>query len=51
MSAFFCVLLSCVGTDLEMGRSPIQRVLAKCLDGFMVSEVHSESGQVRGPYP
>jgi hypothetical protein len=27
MYEFFCVMLYCVGTDLVMGRSPVQRVL------------------------
>jgi hypothetical protein len=30
MSAFFCVVLSCVGRELVTGRSPFQGVLIKC---------------------
>jgi hypothetical protein len=30
MSVFFCVVLSCVGSDLATGRSPVQGVLPKC---------------------
>jgi hypothetical protein len=51
MSTFFCVVLSCAGGGLKMGRSPVQRVLPKCLDGFVVSEVSSESEQAIGPNP
>jgi hypothetical protein len=36
MSAFFCVLFSCIG-----------RGLAKCLNEFIFSEVNSESEQAR----
>jgi hypothetical protein len=49
MSAFFCVVLSCVRRGLVMDRSPIQGVLRKCLNGFIVSEVSSESEQVIEP--
>jgi hypothetical protein len=42
MSAFFCVVLSCEGKDLAMGRSPVQGHLPKCLNGFVVSEFNPE---------
>jgi hypothetical protein len=45
-TAFFCVVLSCVGRGLEMGRYPVERVLPKRLKGFITSEVHSESGEI-----
>jgi hypothetical protein len=48
-SAFFCVVLSCVGRGLAMHRSPIQGDLEKCLNGFIFSEVSSELEQARGP--
>jgi hypothetical protein len=32
MSAFFCVMLSCIGIDLETGRSPVQGIIS----GFAV---------------
>jgi hypothetical protein len=51
MSAFLCVVLPYVGKDLPMGRSPIQGVLPKYLKGFTVSEVNSDSEQVRGHDP
>jgi len=43
MSAFFCVVLSCQGRGLEMGRSPAQGVPPRRLKGFIVSEVISDS--------
>jgi hypothetical protein len=48
-SASFCVVLSCVGRGLAVGRSPLQGTLPICLIGFIVSEVNSESEQPRGP--
>jgi len=51
MSTFFCVVLSCVGRDLAMGRSPIQGVVLKCQNGFLGSEVKSELEQARGSNP
>jgi hypothetical protein len=47
MSSFFCSMLSCVGRGFAMGRSPVQGVLPKCLIGFIVSEVNSESEKAR----
>jgi hypothetical protein len=41
MSTCFCVVVSCVGTSLDMDRSPVQGALPKCLNGFIVSEVNS----------
>jgi len=38
-------MLSCAGRSLAMGRSPIQGVLQKYPNGFIVSEVNSESGE------
>jgi len=43
---FLCVVLSCVGRGLPMGRSPVQRVLPKSLNGLIVLEVNSEPEQV-----
>jgi len=40
-----CVVLFCVGTALAMGRSLVQRVVLKCLNGSIISEVNSESEQ------
>jgi hypothetical protein len=34
-----------------MVRSPVQGVLPKCLKGFIVSEVNSESEQAKRPDP
>jgi hypothetical protein len=48
MSAFSCIVLFCIGRSLEMGQSPIQGVLSKCVKGFIVSEVTSEFEQARG---
>jgi hypothetical protein len=31
MRAFRCIVLSCVGRDHTIGRSPVQGVLSKCL--------------------
>jgi hypothetical protein len=45
MSAFFCVVLSCICKDLVMGRAPpppVPGVLPKCLKGFIASEVNFE---------
>jgi hypothetical protein len=41
--------LCCLGRDLAMEQSPVQRVLSKCLNVFTFSEVNFESEQVRGP--
>jgi hypothetical protein len=49
MSAFFCVGLSCVTTGVAMGLSPIQGDLPKYPNGFIVSEVNSNSAQARRP--
>jgi hypothetical protein len=46
--SFFVALFS-VSRGLTMGRSPVQGVLPKCLKRFIVSEVHFESEQARGP--
>jgi hypothetical protein len=43
MSATLCVVLPCVGEDHALGRSPVQGILTKCLKGFVVSEVNSDS--------
>jgi len=48
MSAFFCVVLSCVGRGLAMGRSPTQGVLSKYLKGFRVPELICASEQAWG---
>jgi len=49
LEAFLYVVLSHVGRDLAMGRSPVQGVLPKCLKGSIVSEANSESQQARRP--
>jgi hypothetical protein len=48
MSAFFCIVLPCVNRGLPMGWSPVRGVLPKCLNGFTVKEVNSESEEARG---
>jgi len=47
----FSVGLFHVGRGIAMGRSPVQGVLPKCLNVFIVLEVNSESEQTRGPNP
>jgi len=47
MSSFFYFMQSCLGTGTATGRFPIQGILPKCLKGFIVSEVNSESEQAR----
>jgi hypothetical protein len=49
MYTIFCAMLSCEGTGFAMGRSPLQVIPLKCLNGFLVSEVNSESGYAKGP--
>jgi len=52
MSMFLFVVLSYVGRCLGMGLSLIQRVVSKCLNEFIVSQVsedNSESEQATGP--
>jgi len=44
-------MLSCVGTGLAIGRSPIQGALPQRLNGFIVSEFYSDSDQARGANP
>jgi hypothetical protein len=44
-----CLSVCAVFRGLVMGRSPIQGVLPKCLNGFTVSEVNSGSEEARGP--
>jgi len=51
ISAFFCVVLSCIDRGLAMGRSPIQGVQSNYLKDLVVSDVNSESEQARGPNP
>jgi len=48
MSVFCCVVLSCVGTGLETGRSLIQGVKPKCQNWISLIK-YSESVQVRRP--
>jgi hypothetical protein len=45
VSAFFCVVLFCVGRDFATDRFPVQRVLPKCVNGFIVSDAKSDSEQ------
>jgi hypothetical protein len=47
MPSFFCVALTCVCRGLAMGGSPIQGVLPKRLNVFVVSEFISVSEQAR----
>jgi hypothetical protein len=42
-----CVVLSCVGRGLAICRSPVQGILPKCLNGFIVTEVNSEKRTIR----
>jgi len=52
VSTFFSVLLSCVGSGIAVGRSPIQGILPnvqKQIHKFQKS--NSESEQARGPNP
>jgi len=39
---FFCVVLSCIGRRLAIGRYPIQEALPKRLKGFTVTDINSE---------
>jgi len=43
----FCVVLSSVHRCFQMSRFPVQGVLPKCLNGFIVSKVISESEKGR----
>jgi len=36
MSSLLCVVLSCVGRGIAIGRSSVQEVLPKCLNGFVI---------------
>lgn len=47
-SAILCVVMSCAGTDLTMGRSSVQEVLPKRQNVFIISEVNSQSKQTHG---
>jgi hypothetical protein len=49
MSLFFSVVLSCICSGIVMGLSPVDGILPKCLKGFIVLEVHSDSEQAMGP--
>jgi hypothetical protein len=46
-SRFGCPLFSVMCSKSRDGRSPVQVVLPKCLKGFIVSEINSESEQAR----
>jgi hypothetical protein len=48
MTVFYCVMLSCVGRDLAVGRSPVQGVQSKLFNVFRILEVNSEMEKVRG---
>jgi hypothetical protein len=50
MFAVLYFVKSRVGTVFVIGRSPVP-VLPKCLKGFRISEVTSESEQARRPNP
>jgi hypothetical protein len=50
MYTFLCVMLLSGGRGHAMGSSPVPGVLPKCLNGFILSEVNSESEQTRGHY-
>jgi len=39
VSIFLCVIPSCVGRDLVMGRFPVLGVLSKCLKDLILSNV------------
>jgi hypothetical protein len=47
MSEFFCVALSCVGRGLETGRTLVQGVPTKCLNGFTFAEAKSQRAKCR----
>jgi hypothetical protein len=49
MSTLFYVVLSSAGRGCAIGLFPAQRILPKCLKGFIVVEVTSESEQTRRP--
>jgi hypothetical protein len=51
VDVFFFVVLYCVGRRREMSRSHVWKILARCVNGFIDSEVNYESEQARGPYP
>jgi hypothetical protein len=51
MSAFYCVVLSCVGRGLAVGRFAIHRILPKCLERFRVARVNSVPEQARASCP
>jgi hypothetical protein len=51
MSVFFFVALFCVRRRLVMRRSPVQGVLSKCRNGFIVTEVNSEFEHIRRSNP
>jgi hypothetical protein len=48
MSAFFCLVLSCVDRSLAISRFRGQGVLSICSKGLIISEVNSESEQFSG---
>jgi hypothetical protein len=52
VSAFFCVVLSCVGTDSATGRHPVQGVLPnvqKYIHKFQKSNSESEKARETNP--
>jgi hypothetical protein len=51
LSLSLSIILSCVGTGLAMGRSPIQGAVPICLQVLTVPKVNSESEFSRGPNP
>jgi hypothetical protein len=47
---FLCCAILCRLRPWD-GPIPVQGILSKCLNGFTVTEVHSESEQPRGTNP
>jgi len=45
------IAFSCVDIDHGMGRSPVEGVLPKFLNGYIVSKVNSHLKEARGPNP
>jgi hypothetical protein len=49
ISAYLCIVLSYVGTGIAMGQAPIQEVLPKFLNWFILTETASELEQNTWP--
>jgi hypothetical protein len=51
VSAFFCLVLSCVGRGLAFGRSPVQGVLPTVQYVRKFQKINSEPEQAKRPNP